>query len=153
MIHAQFETIHPFLDGNGRIGRLLITFWLCQQNILKYPLLYLSCYFKHNRLEYYDRLMAVRTKDDWEGWLKFFLKGIAQVSDEAIASAKEILVLRKELNKLVYDNGSLNHQRLLERLFEQPIITVNRASEFLEISYPTAKRVIDDFCSKGILKS
>lgn len=78
--------------------------------------------------------MAVRTKGDWEGWLKFFLKGIAQVSDEAIASAKEILVLRKELNKLVYDNGSLNHQRLLERLFEQPIITVNRASEFLEIA-------------------
>lgn len=74
LIHAQFETIHPFLDGNGRMGRLLITFWLCQQEILTKPLLYLSYYFKKNRTEYYDRLMDVRKKGDWENWIKFFLK-------------------------------------------------------------------------------
>lgn len=74
LIHAQFETIHPFLDGNGRVGRLLITFWLCQQRVLNQPLLYLSYYFKENRTEYYDRLMAVRYEGDWEGWIKFFLK-------------------------------------------------------------------------------
>ena len=76
LIHAQFETIHPFLDGNGRMGRLLITFWLCQQQILSKPLLYLSYYFKRNRSEYYDRLMDIRLKGNWENWLIFFLKGI-----------------------------------------------------------------------------
>jgi Fic family protein len=89
LIHAQFESIHPFLDGNGRMGRLLITFWLCQQEILSRPLLYLSYYFKQNRMEYYDRLMAVRIKGDWENWIKFFLRGIASVSDEATESAKK----------------------------------------------------------------
>jgi Fic family protein len=81
--------------GNGRIGRLIIAFWLCQQNILAEPLLYLSYYFKQNRLEYYDRLMAVRLKDDWEGWTKFFLRGIAEVSDQAISTAKEILDIER----------------------------------------------------------
>jgi Fic family protein len=80
LAHAQFETIHPFLDGNGRVGRLLITFLLCEQEILKRPLLYLSYYFKKNRLEYYDRLQAVRDHGDWEGWLKYFLRGILEVS-------------------------------------------------------------------------
>src|SRR4029077_18136960 len=83
LAHAQFETIHPFLDGNGRVGRLLITFLLCHEEILKRPLLYLSHYFKLNRAEYYDRLQAVRDRRDWEGWLKFFLQGVAQVAEEA----------------------------------------------------------------------
>src|SRR5947208_13215938 len=80
LAHAQFETIHPFLDGNGRVGRLLITFLLCQQGILHRPLLYLSLYLKAHRTEYYDRLMAIRTDGDWEGWLKFFLRGVWEVS-------------------------------------------------------------------------
>jgi Fic family protein len=119
MIHAQFETIHPFLDGNGRIGRLLITFWLCQQEILSQPLLYLSYYFKQNRLEYYDRLTAIREKGDWENWLKFFLKGIAQVSDQAIYSAKEIINLRDNYSRMLYDKNSnnANYQKLLDALF------------------------------------
>jgi Fic family protein len=151
LIHAQFETIHPFLDGNGRIGRLLITFWLCRQEILSQPLLYLSYYFKQNRLEYYDRLMAVRTKGDWEGWLKFFLKGIAQVSDEAINSAKEIIKLREEYTKIVHQKNKTNYQKLLDILFEHPILTVPKAGELLKVTYPTANTIITDFCKWGIL--
>ena len=80
LAHAQFETIHPFLDGNGRVGRLLITFFLCQQGILQKPVLYLSHYFKQNRTEYYERLQKTRESGDWESWLKFFLKGVASVA-------------------------------------------------------------------------
>jgi len=105
LIHAQFETIHPFLDGNGRIGRLLITFWLCQQKILSKPLLYLSYYFKQHRQEYYDRLMAVRYGGDWENWIKFFLKGIAEVSDEAIVSAKQILSLKTKYSNILNEKN------------------------------------------------
>ena len=100
LVHSQFETIHPFLDDNGRMGRLLITFWLCNEHILEQPLLYLSYYFKQNRTEYYDRLMDVRLKGDWEGWIRFFLKGVAEVSDEATNSAKEIKI--KEAATLLY---------------------------------------------------
>ena len=103
LIHAQFETIHPFLDGNGRMGRLLITFWLCERKILSQPLLYLSYYFKQNRTEYYDRLMDVRTKGDWEGWVKFFLRGVANVSDEATEAAKQIITLKTMYSKVLYD--------------------------------------------------
>ena len=89
--HAQFETIHPFLDGNGRVGRLLITLLLCERSILHRPLLYLSHYLKKNRAEYYDRLMAIRAKGDWEGWLKFFLLGVYEVSCQAADTARAIL--------------------------------------------------------------
>lgn len=153
LIHAQFETIHPFLDGNGRMGRLLITFWLCQQEILSQPLLYLSYYFKQNRLEYYDRLMAVRIKGDWENWIKFFLKGIASVSDEATESAKEIIGLQNKYNALLFekDRGNGNYNALLNKLFENPIITKKEVSEMLEISLPTAGSIVDVFCEIGIL--
>ena len=153
MIHAQFETIHPFLDGNGRMGRLLITFWLCQQEILTKPLLYLSYYFKQHRTEYYDRLMDVRKKGDWESWLKFFLKGISEVSDEATDSAKEIIGLSTKYTKMLQEGGyNTNHQRLLDELFENPIITKNKVAEILEVSYPTANTLVEDFCNLGILK-
>ena len=154
LIHAQFETIHPFLDGNGRIGRLLIAFWLCQQNILSKPLLYLSYYFKRNRVEYYDRLTDVRLKSDWENWLKFFLRGIATVSDEAIDTAKKILSIKEEHSKLinqVFRNTS-NGLKLLEKLFEHPIVTINKVAELLDVSYPTANVLVKEFCETGILK-
>lgn len=106
LIHAQFETIHPFLDGNGRMGRLLITFWLCHQQILKQPLLYLSYYFKKNRTEYYDRLMDVRFKGAWEQWIKFFLKGISEVSKEATNSAKEIIELKEAASLVLSSKNS-----------------------------------------------
>ena len=153
LIHAQFESIHPFLDGNGRMGRLLITFWLCYQKILSKPLLYLSYFFKQNRAEYYDRLMDIRKKGAWENWVKFFLKGVAEVSDESTTSAKDIIDLREKKAKTLYDfNNNNNYQKLLELLFSEPIITKNIVKEKLDISYPTASTIVDDFCTLNILK-
>lgn len=153
LIHAQFETIHPFLDGNGRMGRLLITFWLCSQGILHYPLLYLSYYFKANRSEYYDRLMDVRKKGAWEQWIKFFLKGVAEVADESTESAKQILSLKNEciqvLNTISSNKGL--HQKVLDFLFDNPIITRKLLSDKLEISSPTAGTLIQDMCNANIL--
>jgi Fic family protein len=153
LIHAQFETIHPFSDGNGRIGRLLITFWLCQQGILSKPLLYLSYYFKRNKQEYYDRLMNVRLKGEWEEWIRFFLTGIAEVSDEAVASARAISELQKiAIEKL--STASLANQNsltLLNHLFTAPIVSKTQASELLHVRYPTASGIIDQFEKLGIL--
>lgn len=153
LIHAQFESIHPFLDGNGRMGRLLITFWLCQQEILTKPLLYLSYYFKKNRAEYYDRLMDVRKKGDWENWIKFFLKGVAEVADEATSSASAILKLKEEYTKKLYEkeSGNGNYQKLLDVLFEQPFVRRTDVAELLGVSNPTAGNIIDTFCQLGIL--
>ena len=153
MIHAQFETIHPFLDGNGRMGRLLITFWLCQQNILTKPLLYLSFYFKKNRAEYYDRLMAVRKNGDWENWIKFFLRGIAEVSDEATESARAILKIKEDAANALYkkDGTNSNYQRLLNYLFEQPFIKRSDVEQYLDVSNPTAGSILEVFCQMNIL--
>ena len=153
LIHAQFETIHPFLDGNGRVGRLLITFWLCQQEILSKPLLYLSYYFKKNRTEYYKKLMDVRLHGLWEEWIKFFLKGIESVSEEATNSAIAILSIRdhysNELSRIAGSNS--NYLKLLDYLFEVPVIGRKEIIEILNVSSPTAGELIDKFCSIGIL--
>lgn len=153
LIHAQFETIHPFLDGNGRMGRLLITFWLCHQEILTKPLLYLSYYFKQNRTEYYDRLMDVRKKGDWEAWIKFFLRGVAEVADESTSSAKAILKLKEDCSTQLYakDGNNSNYQRLLDVLFEKPFVQRNDVINILGVSNPTAGSIIDVFCELGIL--
>lgn len=153
LIHAQFETIHPFLDGNGRMGRLLITFWLCQQEILTKPLLYLSYYFKQHRTEYYDRLMDVRKKGNWEDWIKFFLRGVAEVADESTSSAKAILRLKEECSAQLYakDASNNNYQHLLDVLFEKPFIQRNDVIKVLSVSNPTAGNIIDAFCKLGIL--
>lgn len=153
MIHAQFETIHPFLDGNGRVGRLLIAFWLCQQKILSKPLLYLSYYFKQNRTEYYDRLMNVRLNGDWENWIKFFLKGVESVSEEATDSATAILALKERCSKALNaaSSNNSNLQGLLDILFETPIITRKEVIEKLSISSPTAGDLLETFCRMDIL--
>jgi Fic family protein len=153
LIHAQFETIHPFLDGNGRMGRLLITFWLCQQKILSKPLLYLSHFFKSNRAEYYDRLMAIRLKGDWETWTKFFLRGLAEVSLEATETAKKIIGMKEEHSRLVnaHIRNPVNGLKLLESLFEQPVITTTYVKKLLNVTYPTANTLINEFCSIGLL--
>lgn len=152
IIHAQFESIHPFLDGNGRVGRLLITFWLCAEKILSQPLLYLSYYFKSNRLEYYDRLMDVRKKGDWEGWIKFFLKGVAMVSDEASESAKAIINLKEHYTKILARYNNSNFIKLFDKLFTNSFITKKKAAELLEVSYPTASGIVEEFVHLKILK-
>lgn len=152
LIHAQFETIHPFLDGNGRVGRLLITFWLCSEKILSQPLLYLSFYFKANRMEYYDRLMAVRKNGDWESWIKFFLKGVAVVSDEATNSAKEIIALKKHYSDVLSHYSNSNYTKLLNELFCNSFVTKNLVAELLDVSYPTASSIVDEFEKIRILR-
>ena len=153
LAHAQFETIHPFLDGNGRVGRLLITFLLCERGILKLPLLYLSHYLKFHRAEYYDRLMAIRNDGNWEGWLKFFLKGVKEVSRSATERAKRILDLRRNHRKLIRDkaNNQANAARLLDYLFEQPIVTVRLVEQRVKCAFVTADRLLKQFAEFGIV--
>jgi len=154
LVHAQFETIHPFIDGNGRVGRLLITLLLCERQALQLPLLYLSYYLKAHRAEYYDRLMAVRNDGNWEGWLSFFLRGIAEVSQAATATARAILTLREEHRQLIAGQmeGSTAGLRLLDRLFEQPLLTVRLVEEQLGCSYATAAKLIESFVQLGLLR-
>jgi Fic family protein len=153
LVHAQFETIHPFLDGNGRMGRLLITLLLCEQKALSKPLLYISHYFKLNRLEYYDRLMNIRTKGDWEGWLKFFLKGVILVANQAVSTSRKIVNLQSTHRQLVSERIISAHSyNLLEYLFQRPIINTKKAAQALGISFATASRLITLFCENSILE-
>ena len=154
LIHSQFETIHPFVDGNGRMGRLLITFWLYQQDILHKPLLYLSYYFKRNKAEYYDKLMAVRNNGEWEQWVKFFLRGIIEISTESTESAKKIDALRLEKVEAIdalSNASSINARRILDALFVTPKITRRRVAEIAEVSDPTAGTLIHQLEEIGIL--
>ena len=147
LAHAQFETIHPFLDGNGRMGRLLITFLLCQRGILSRPLLYLSHYFKQHRAEYYDRLMAVRTDGHWEQWIKFFLRGVSEVSLDATATARKILLLRETSRTRLSEGGSTSNldHRLLDLLFENPLVTIRFVAFQLGCSFAKASQLIESF--------
>jgi len=147
--HAQFETIHPFLDGNGRVGRLLITLLLCERQVLQRPLLYLSVFFKAHRAEYYDRLQAVRNDGDWEGWLRFFLRGVVEVSHSATATARSILNLRE--NHRAEVATSANATQLLDVLFDKPIISVRFAERALRCSYMTAASAISRLEKAGLL--
>jgi Fic family protein len=148
--HAQFETIHPFLDGNGRVGRLLVAFLLCERDILKKPLLYLSIYLKAHRAEYYDRLTAIRNDGNWEGWLKFFLTGVEEVIRNATYTARSILALREESRQTLAAHA--NAVRLLDYIFEQPILNVRLAERHLDCSYVTAATTIDFLVDKGVLR-
>lgn len=152
--HAQFETIHPFLDGNGRVGRLLITFLLCEREILQRPLLYLSHYLKAHRTEYYDRLTAIRSEGNWEGWLKFFLRGVDEVSKSATWTARQILLLRENHRGLVIARlGNTPHgARLLDFLYQQPIVNVRTVERHLGCTYATANKLVEQFSALGILR-
>lgn len=152
VVHAQFETIHPFLDGNGRVGRLLITFQLVERGILQQPLLYLSRWFKRHRVEYYDRLTAVRTSGDWEGWVAFFLRGVVDVGREATALARSILQLREA--HLVTLGGQRMPLALpmLEMLFQTPMVTVRGVEAALECTYGQANGLVGRFAALGILR-
>jgi Fic family protein len=143
--HAQFETIHPFLDGNGRVGRLLITFWLVEQGILRKPVLYPSLFFKRNRDEYVARLQAVRDEGDWEGWLAFFVDGVGKTAREATDTAHAILQLRERDRARIHEHvgrGSPNALALLDVLLKQPIVSARFVEDALEVSQPTASGLV-----------
>jgi Fic family protein len=152
LAHAQFETIHPFLDGNGRVGRLLITFLLVHGGALREPLLYLSYYLKLHRAEYYDRLTAIRTDGDWEGWMRFFLRGVATTAEEATTTAERIFELRERHRSLVLEETGANGLKLLSALFQQPLVNVNHVSEAVEVTFPTANRLVARFEELQLLR-
>ncbi len=154
LVHSQFETIHPFLDGNGRVGRLLITFLLCQGDVLKRPLLYLSHYFKQNQREYYHRLAAVQEEGDWEGWLLFFLRGVATVSNEATETARKIVNLREQHRQMVAERIKASHKalRLLESLYFNPVLPVATVEEYTGLSFANANELVRRFVEMGLLR-
>ena len=139
LAHVQFETIHPFLDGNGRLGRLLITLFLCEQGVLRGPLLYLSLYLKANRDAYYERLQAVRETGDWERWLDFFLTGVVETSGQAADTARRILALFDEDRRAIEGLGrpAASALRLHQLLQTKPLVTIPQAAQALGLSRPT----------------
>lgn len=153
LLHVQFETIHPYLDGNGRIGRLLVTLLLEHWGLLKSPLLYLSLYFKRHRDEYYRRLNRVRSDGDWEGWTEFFLKGVASVADEAVDSAQDLyaLINADRAKVLAFETTSVSAIRLFELLPRHPILSIASSVKLLGATKPTATRAVEMLVDAGIL--
>lgn len=150
LAHAQFETIHPFLDGNGRVGRLLITLMLCEEKALSRPLLYLSLFLKAHRAEYYDRLTAIRTQGHWEQWLMFFLRGVSATALAATQTAKDIVALRDTHRNAVAKNAKA--LTLLDHLFRYPTVSVNSVRKLMACTFPTASKLITDFEARGWLQ-
>lgn len=154
LAHVQFETIHPFLDGNGRVGRLLTTFLLCEQEVLLKPVLYLSYYFKRHRQQYYEYLQSVRDNGTWEDWLTFFLQGVVEVSGQATETARRILSLREQHRNAITENlgrAAGNGHRVLEHLYEHPILSVNEVQEVTGTTYAAANDLVSKFVDSGIL--
>ena len=155
LAHAQFETIHPFLDGNGRVGRLLITFLLVERGILNRPLLYLSHFFKQHRSEYYDSLQSIRDDGDWEDWLKFFLIGVAEVATEATETARQIVALREEHRVIITSSlgrGAGKALVLHEQLFYRPIVNVHTVMEITGLSVARAYGLVAELEQLGLLR-
>lgn len=150
MAHVQFETIHPFLDGNGRLGRLMITFLLCAEGVLKQPLLYLSLHFKRQREEYYRLLQHVRVTGDWESWLRFFLEGVLETAGTATRTAMRLLAMFSKHQQMLAGQSAsvLRLHQLLER---HPVTSASSAAGELKISHPTASRALRVLVEKGIL--
>lgn len=154
LMHAQFETIHPFLDGNGRVGRLLVTFYLCQQGILERPVLYLSAFFKKNREAYFDLLEGYHNKGEIIPWINFFLEGVATVADQAVATSRAITVLReKDMAKIIALGGSRakNGLTVLRGLYKLPIVNVRKVEEWTGLSRPAANTLVSELVRIGIL--
>ena len=154
LAHAQFETIHPFLDGNGRIGRLLITFLLVDSGVLHRPVLYLSHYLKEHRAQYYELLQATRDEGAWEEWLAFFLRGVSVVSAQAAETARRILSLREHHRALIVDylgRAAGSGHRVLEYLYERPIVSVNDIRDLIGVTYSAANQLVDRLVDIGVL--
>ena len=152
--HYQFETIHPFLDGNGRIGRLLITLYLVSNELLKKPSLYLSDFIERNKSVYYESLTRVRTDNDLIHWIKFFLEAVIVTANSGVKTFQDILSLKQEMDTIVVSFGKKAHNasKLLEYLYQRPIISISDIIEPLEVSKPTANSLVKEFEEKGILK-
>jgi len=155
IVHYQFETIHPFLDGNGRIGRLLITLFLVSSGLLHKPSLYLSDFFERNRIDYYDNLTRVRMQNDLTNWLIFFLTGIIEVSKNSLDVFKKVMKLKEEIekNKIMQLSKPkmINAYKLMELLYKKPIVTINEVSTYLSIGFKAANELVKDFQKLDIL--
>lgn len=153
LAHVQFETIHPFLDGNGRLGRLLITFLLCAEGALREPLLYLSLYFKQHRQAYYDLLQQVRVKGDWEAWLKFFLTGVHETAEQSARTARELMRLTGKDGARIQSlgRGAGSALRVHRWLMRQPITSIARASEQLKLSVPAVTGALVNLEKLGVV--
>lgn len=155
LAHVQFETIHPFLDGNGRVGRLLITFLLTEAGILQKPVLYLSHYFKQHRQAYYDHLQAVRDRGAWEAWLRFFLRGVAEVAAQSADTARRILQLREEHRAAITTRcgrAAGNGHKVLESLFDRPIVSVREVESLIGTTYTAANTTVSRLVEIGVLQ-
>ena len=154
LAHVQFETIHPYLDGNGRVGRLLIALCLEDWKLLSEPLLYLSLFFKRHRSEYYDRLAAVRADGDWEGWSAFFLEGVTTIADESVGLIRNLFEIIERDRKRYLESvlPTVTGARLFESLAKNPIVTAKSAVRICDTTRPTAAKAIDSLCQAGILQ-
>jgi Fic family protein len=154
LAHVQFETIHPFLDGNGRVGRLLITFLLCHAGMLQEPLLYLSLYLKQHREEYYALLNAVRHEGDWEAWIEFFLRGVAETADAAVATTRRLVALFDEDRARLRAQGRRagSALRVHEALKARPLVTLQDAARRAGLSFPAAATGMELLVNAGIAR-
>ncbi len=154
LAHAQFGTIHPFLDGNGRIGRLLIVFLLCEKGALSQPVLYISHFFRRHRQRYYESLQATRTAGDWEGWLEFFLEAVGETAAEALESVRRVLDMRERHRQLVVERfGRVagNALAVLEDLYRNPFVSVNEVAEKLSVSFTAANALVARMVRHGLV--
>ena len=150
LMHEHFEAIHPFLDGNGRVGRLLITLFLVERGRLSQPLLYLSAFIDAHRNEYYDALLRVRTHGDWRGWLLFFLAGVSETAQRATQQAGALMSIRERYHELF--RRAPRAVALVDELFRSPYVTTAGVAQVLGVSTPTAKRAMDKLLAEGVLQ-
>ena len=154
LAHVQFETIHPFQDGNGRVGRLLITLLLCEAGMLKEPLLYLSLYLRQHREEYYDLLQQVRLTGDWEAWIAFFLEGVRETAESAVTTARQLVeMFASDRATIEQGNNRVNSTlRVHEALKDRMILSISEASERTGVAFPTASKAIEQMVKLGIVR-
>ena len=153
LVHYQFEAIHPFVDGNGRIGRLLITFMLLEKKLLSQPLLYLSDFFERHRDEYYKLLLNVSQKGDWKAWITFFLNGVRQQSEDALLTIQKLLDLQNRYREIAAGPRALKAVGpLIDHLFANPIISISELSKAWKMTFPTVRRGVNYLIEKGILR-
>jgi Fic family protein len=152
LLHYQFEAIHPFLDGNGRVGRLLITLYLCARGVMDIPLLYLSAFFEATRRDYYERLRGVTERGEWENWLEYFFNGVARQSEDALSRALRINQLLADWHKAVAQSGSPAPGQIVDLLAGNPFLTLRSAEKKLAVAYNTVARAVTVLEKRGIVE-